>query len=120
MSARPTRAAVFRALAEPNRVAILQLIRSTERAAGEIAEHFRSTTRSAISQHLRVLTDAGLISERRDGTRRLYSIRREGFDHLRSFLDPFWAGPVSAPKEPARRRRSTGTGLRRAKRPTPH
>jgi DNA-binding transcriptional ArsR family regulator len=80
---------VLRALAEPRRVAILKLIHSRELRAGEIAGHFR-TTRSAISQHLRVLTKAGLLSERRRGTRRLYRIRPEGFGKLRAFLDTFW------------------------------
>jgi DNA-binding transcriptional ArsR family regulator len=81
--------AVLRALAEPKRVAILRLIRSHEMRAGDIARNFR-TTRPAISQHLRVLVDAGLVSERREGTSRLYAVRREGFAQLRSFLDSFW------------------------------
>jgi DNA-binding transcriptional ArsR family regulator len=80
---------IFRALAEPNRLAILRLVRGRERAAGEIAEHFH-VTRTAISQHLRVLMDAGLIVERRDGTRRLYSLKPDGLDELRAFLDEFW------------------------------
>ena len=79
----------LRALAEPNRVAILKLINSKERPAGEIAEHFK-TTRSAVSQHLRVLSDAGLLHERRDGTRRLYRVRPEGFEGVRRLVDLFW------------------------------
>ena len=81
--------AILRALAEPRRVAILKLIRSKELRAGEISRHFR-TTRPAISQHLRVLIKAGLLTERRDGTRRLYRIRPQGFAQLRSFLETFW------------------------------
>ena len=81
--------AILRALAEPRRVAILKLIRSKELRAGEISRHFR-TTRPAISQHLRVLIKAGLLTERRDGTRRLYRIRPQGFAQLRSFLEIFW------------------------------
>jgi DNA-binding transcriptional ArsR family regulator len=81
--------AILRALAEPRRVAILKLVRSKELRAGEISRHFR-TTRPAISQHLRVLTKAGLLIERRAGTRRLYRIRPEGFAQLRSFLETFW------------------------------
>ena len=70
---------ILKALAEPRRVAILTLVRSRhELRAGEIARHFRST-RPGISQHLRVLTNAGLLCERRQGTSRLYSLRREGF-----------------------------------------
>jgi DNA-binding transcriptional ArsR family regulator len=64
-------------------------VRSRELRAGDIARHFR-TTRSGISQHLRVLTDAGLLSQRRQGTSRLYRIRNEGFAQLRDFLDTFW------------------------------
>lgn len=81
--------AALRALAEPRRVTILKLVRTRELRAGEIAQHFR-TTRSAISQHLRVLTRAGLVSERRQGTRRLYRIRPQGFIQLRALLDSFW------------------------------
>jgi len=80
---------VLRALAEPRRLAILKLVRSRELRAGEISRHFR-TTRPAISQHLRVLIKAGLLTERREGTRRLYRIRPQGFAQLRSFLDTFW------------------------------
>ena len=85
---------ILKALAEPRRVAILTLVRSHELRAGEIARHFRST-RPGISQHLRVLTNAGLLSERRQGTSRLYSLRREGFGELRAFLDSFWEESLS-------------------------
>ena len=81
--------ATIRALAEPTRREILQLIRDVELPAGEIASHF-VVTRPAISQHLQVLRDAGLLSERRDGTRRMYRARREGLTELRQFLDDFW------------------------------
>jgi len=79
----------LKALAEPNRIAILRLIRKGELPAGKIADHFQ-TTRPAVSQHLRVLTDAGLVTERREGTKRFYSLRPEGFRGLREFLDLFW------------------------------
>src|SRR6202041_2809404 len=86
---------ILKALAEPRRIAILTLVRSQhELRAGEIARHFRST-RSGISQHLRVLANAGLLSERRQGTSRLYSLRREGFGELRAFLDSFWEESLS-------------------------
>jgi DNA-binding transcriptional ArsR family regulator len=80
---------VLRALAEPRRVAIIKLIRRRELPAGQIADNFK-TTRSAISQHLSVLKKAGLLSERRRGTSRLYRIRPEGFAQLRTLLDTFW------------------------------
>ena len=86
---------ILRALAEPRRMAILTLVRSRhELRAGEIASHFRST-RPGISQHLRVLAKAGLLCERRQGTSRLYSLRREGFGKLRAFLDSFWEESLS-------------------------
>ena len=81
--------AVVRAIAEPRRREILTLVATRERSAGEIASHF-DVTRPAISQHLGVLKDAGLVVERREGTRRLYVARPEGLAELRSFLEAFW------------------------------
>ncbi len=81
--------AALRALAEPRRIAILKLVGVRELRAGEISRQFR-TTRPAISQHLRILVKAGLLTERREGTRRLYRLRPAGFAELRSFLDTFW------------------------------
>lgn len=80
---------VFRALAEPRRRAILSLVATTELPAGRIAEHFE-VTRSAVSQHLQVLKDAGLITERRDGTRRLYRASEASLHELRTFLEELW------------------------------
>ena len=77
------------ALAEPRRRAILALVRDRELAAGEIARQF-DVSRPAISQHLTVLREAGLISERRDGTRRLYRARPTGAAELRAWLADFW------------------------------
>jgi DNA-binding transcriptional ArsR family regulator len=82
--------AAARAIAEPRRRAILRLVRDRELSAGEIASHF-DVTRPAVSQHLTVLREAGLLAERRDGTRRLYQARPEGLEDLRAFLDEFWA-----------------------------
>ena len=78
------------AIAEPRRREILRLVRSAELPAGAIASHFGDVTRPAISQHLRVLREAGLLEERRDGTRRLYRARPEGLGDLRVFLEQFW------------------------------
>ena len=80
----------IQAMAEPTRLAILKMVRRNEMPAGQIAEKFKGITRPAVSQHLRVLKDAGLISERREGTRRLYSLRPEGFAPLRALLEDFW------------------------------
>ena len=79
----------IQALAEPRRREILQLIRDQERTAGEIASGF-DVTRPAISQHLGVLKEAGLVSERREGTRRFYRARPEGLKELKEFLEGFW------------------------------
>jgi DNA-binding transcriptional ArsR family regulator len=85
----------LRAIAEPRRRAILRLVAHDELAAGEIAAAFE-ITRTAVSQHLTVLKNAGLLSERRDGTRRLYRARSEGLDGLRHFLDDMWAASLDA------------------------
>jgi DNA-binding transcriptional ArsR family regulator len=80
----------IQALAEPRRREILQLIRDRELSAGEIASGF-DVSRPAISQHLGVLKEAGLVSERREGTKRFYRARPEGLRELREFLEGFWA-----------------------------
>src|ERR1043165_4769259 len=81
--------AALRAIAGPRRREILALVRDGELSAGEIAAQF-DVTRSAVSQHLNVLKEAGLVSERRNGTRRLYRARPEGLVELRDFLEEFW------------------------------
>jgi DNA-binding transcriptional ArsR family regulator len=90
----------IRAIAEPNRRRILELVTAKELSAGEIASRFE-ITRPAVSQHLGVLREAGLVSERREGTRRLYSLRPEGFDDLKSFLEAFWDEGLERLKEAA-------------------
>ena len=80
----------LRALAEPRRRAILRLVADQELPAGQIAAAF-DVTRTAVSQHLGVLKNAGLLHERRDGTRRLYRARPEGLAGLQAFLDQMWA-----------------------------
>jgi DNA-binding transcriptional ArsR family regulator len=81
---------VLEALADPRRRRILELVRAAELPAGAIAAEFGDVTRPAISQHLRVLREAGLLAERRDGVRRLYRARAEGLTDVREFLDRFW------------------------------
>ncbi|MEO3859890.1 metalloregulator ArsR/SmtB family transcription factor [Acrocarpospora sp. B8E8] len=78
------------ALVEPRRRAILRLVAREELAAGEIAAAFE-VSRTAVSQHLTVLKHAGLLTERRVGTRRLYRARPEGLAGLRAFLDEMWS-----------------------------
>jgi DNA-binding transcriptional ArsR family regulator len=92
----------MRAIAEPRRRAILRLVRDEERSAGDIASHFE-VTRPAVSQHLSVLKEAGLVSERRNGTKRLYRARPEGLVELRQFLDELWGERLEALKREAER-----------------
>lgn len=80
---------VARAIAEPRRREILTLVRDGEMSAGEIASRFE-VSRPAISQHLAVLREAGLLSERRDGTRRFYQAEPQALGGLRDFLNQFW------------------------------
>jgi DNA-binding transcriptional ArsR family regulator len=93
----------LRAIAEPRRRQILALVRHGELSAGEIAAHF-DVTRPAVSQHLNVLKEAGLLSERRHGTRRLYRARLEGLAELKAFLEEFWDERLGALKREAERR----------------
>ena len=79
----------FHALAEPNRRQMLRLVRARPRSVNEIAEHFE-ITQQAVSQHLKVLKDAGLLEVRPQGQRRVYEIRPEGLRELRDFLAEFW------------------------------
>jgi DNA-binding transcriptional ArsR family regulator len=81
----------LKALAEPRRRAILRLVRDGELSSGEIASQF-DITGPAISQHLGVLKEAGLVNERRAGTRRLYRARPEGMAEVRRFVEDFWDG----------------------------
>jgi DNA-binding transcriptional ArsR family regulator len=89
----------LRALAEPRRRAILQLVAHDELPAGQIAAEF-DVTRPAVSQHLAVLKNAGLVSERRDGARRLYRARPEGLAALREMLDSMWASSLALARQP--------------------
>jgi len=94
--------AALRAIAEPRRRQILALVRDEELSAGDIASHF-DVTRPAVSQHLTVLKEAGLVSERRDGTRRLYRAQPEALAELKQFLDAFWDTRLETLKRAAER-----------------
>ena len=82
--------AALKALAEPRRREILRLVWVRELPASDIADHFGDVTRPAISQHLGVLKAAGLVSERRDGTRLLYRAQREEMVKVQKFLEEYW------------------------------
>lgn len=94
--------AAVKAIAGPRRRQILRLVRDEELTAGEIAAHF-DVTRPAVSQHLSVLREAGLVNERRNGTRRLYRARPEGLADLRAFLEEFWGERLEALRREAER-----------------
>ena len=93
----------LKALAEPRRREILRVVWARELPATDIASCFPEVTRSAISQHLGVLREAGLVIERRDGTRRYYRARPERIDELRRWLDGFWEAGLSSLKRAAER-----------------
>ena len=105
---------VLRAIAEPHRRQILRLIHTRQLTAGEIAGHF-DVTRPAISQHLRVLAEAGLVNVRREGTRLLYKARPEGLEEVRRYLDDFWEEALHSLKyaAEAKERRSHRRGIAR-------
>jgi len=97
----------LKAIAEPRRRAILRLVANEELAAGEIAAAF-DVTRTAVSQHLTVLKQAGLLTERRDGTRRLYRARPDGLAGLREFLDDMWSASLDAARRLVEAERGIG------------
>ena len=101
----------LKAIAEPNRRRMLRLVWDSELSAGEIASHF-DVTQPAVSQHLKVLKEAGLVDERRNGTRRLYRARPEGLADLKAFLDDFWGDRLDALKREAEREERKKHGKR--------
>jgi DNA-binding transcriptional ArsR family regulator len=82
--------AALKALAEPNRRAILTLVAGEARPVGDIAGHL-DITPQAVSRHLKVLREAGLVDERREGTRHLFAVNPDGFAAVQEFLASFWA-----------------------------
>ncbi len=83
--------AVFDAVASPRRRRILHLVWDDELAAGDLAGRFEEVTWPAISQHLRVLKEAGLVIERREGRQRLYRADRDALGPLATMLEQMWA-----------------------------
>ena len=88
------------ALADPTRRAIFERLREGPRPVGELAREL-PVSRPAVSQHLRVLKEAGLVSERRNGTRRLYRIEPDAIAALRAYFDDFWSRALEAFKAAA-------------------
>ena len=81
--------AALQALADPTRREILERLRNGPLPVGAVAQGL-PVSRPAVSQHLRVLKDAGLVSEEREGTKRLYGVSARGLVELRRYLDRFW------------------------------
>jgi DNA-binding transcriptional ArsR family regulator len=88
------------ALADPTRRAVFERLRGGPLAVGEIARDL-PVSRPAVSQHLRVLKEAGLVTERREGTRRLYRVDPDGLAGLRAYFDGFWTDALAAFKAAA-------------------
>jgi DNA-binding transcriptional ArsR family regulator len=86
---------VLDALGDPTRRRVLDLVREGPRAVGEIAAEL-PVSRPAVSQHLRVLKGAGLVTESRNGTRHLYRVDRAGLSVLRTYLEGFWDDALAA------------------------
>src|SRR5829696_3107111 len=97
----------FQALAEARRREVLSLLTGGERTAGDIAAQF-DVSRQAVSQHLRILLEAGLVRERRDGARRWYRARPEGLDDVRAYLEAMWPPALARLKTAAEREHATG------------
>jgi DNA-binding transcriptional ArsR family regulator len=91
--------AVLEALVEPRRREILRLVRDGELTAGAIAGRFPDVARPTVSQHLRVLRGAGLVAERREGTRRFYRARPDALAELQEFVAEFWDARLAALKQ---------------------
>jgi DNA-binding transcriptional ArsR family regulator len=91
---------VLHALSEPNRQRVVRLLRDGELSAGQIAARF-ALTRQAVSQHLQVLKQAGLLDERREGARRIYRLSPERIAELNAFLDSLWGDGLANLKRAA-------------------
>ncbi len=85
----------FAALADPTRRAVFERLAKRALSVGELAERL-PVTRPAVSQHLKILTDAGLVTHERDGTRRVYRVDPRGIEAMRTYLDRFWDRALAA------------------------
>jgi DNA-binding transcriptional ArsR family regulator len=117
-------ATAFAALADPTRRQIFERIAEQERSVGELADGL-PVSRPAVSQHLQVLRDAGLVSHEQDGTRRVYRIDPRGLAMMRGYLDRFWDRALAAFKaaaesedpQPAQARGRTTETAKKRRRP---
>lgn len=102
----PTYQNGFHALGDPTRRAIFKCLARGPIAVGELAREL-PVSRPAVSQHLRVLKEAGLVSDRRDGAKRLYAVDLGGVEAMRAYLDSFWSDGLTALKQAAERKGAT-------------
>ena len=86
---------MWTALGDPTRRAIFECVARGSKSVGEIAAEF-SVSRPAVSQHLRVLKEAGLVTDRADGTRRIYQVRQQGIQAIHGYLDQMWNQAMAA------------------------
>lgn len=91
------------ALAKPRVRAVLELVADHELPAGQVGAAFPEVSQPTVSQHLRVLREAGLVTERREGTRRLYRANAQALDELRQYMSDLWAASVEQAKSLAER-----------------
>ena len=96
----------FNALGDPTRRAIFERLARGPTAVGQLAREL-PVSRPAVSQHLRVLKRAGLVSDQREGSRRLYEVDLDGVDAMRTYLDSFWTDALAAFKRAAERKGAT-------------
>src|SRR4249920_2533149 len=103
----------FRAVADPTRRAVLEYLLGRPHGVNELADHF-DVSRPAISKHLRILKDARVVRERRDGRNRIYELNPDGLTQVRAFFDQFWGQALDAFKRAAETAPSTKHGTRRS------
>jgi DNA-binding transcriptional ArsR family regulator len=96
----------FSALGDPTRRAIFERLARGPRAVGELADEF-PVSRPAVSQHLKVLKEAGLVSDLRDGSRRIYRVDPQGVEAMRTYFDSFWSDALGAFKKATERKGAT-------------
>ena len=94
---------VFRAVADPTRRAVLEYLLGRPHTVNELVDHF-DVTRPAISKHLRILREARVVTERRDGRNRIYELNPDGLSALREYFDKFWAQALDAFKRAAEKK----------------
>jgi DNA-binding transcriptional ArsR family regulator len=97
----------FDALGDPNRRAIVELLRSADRSVKELADAL-PISRPAVSRHLRLLKDAGLVMDRPEGTRRLYRLHDQGVEAVRAYLEAVWGDAATRVKLLAENTRPDG------------